>query len=326
MHEIKLRKCPRVHGLRYTPDGRQLIAVGGAETHFVDTAVWLDPTGGMIRRLDFLAQCCDFTPDCTRFAIAFGPWDASDVPNMVRWCDVSPDGPGPWVLLDGPWVTAQARWGRFDSGIGPTGVSFSHDGGTLLVGYFSRPRANDWVSHLAECRFGRKGPLDVSEATVPPEVSLSVFACGPGGTLAASGGLDYDAAIWVRRPGQPFVAWFEPPGTKTRRLLFAPDRPVLAVANGRQVFLLAPDQAEPLATLTGYPKQVNDLAFAPDGKHLLTAGHDGAVRVWDAATGAAGPVFAWDIGPLTAVAVAPDGLTAATAGSKARVVVWDLDF
>jgi WD40 repeat protein len=65
--------------------------------------------------------------------------------------------------------------------------------------------------------------------------------------------------------------------------------------------------------------------LTPDGKRLLTASHDGMIRVWDANTGEAGPAFDWDIGAVTAVAFSPDGLTCAAAGLNGKVIIWDVD-
>ena len=74
-----------------------------------------------------------------------------------------------------------------------------------------------------------------------------------------------------------------------------------------------------------HPQQVNAVAVTPDGSRLLTASHDGAIRTWDANTGASGPAYEWGIGPVTALAFSPDGLTCAAAGLSGNVVVWDVD-
>src|SRR5262249_1181836 len=108
-------------------------------------------------------------------------------------------------------------------------------------------------------------------------------------------------------------------------LQFSPDGRLLAAANARNVFLLELGQLKPVAVLKGHSKQVNDVAFTIDGRRLLTAGHDGVIRTWDVATKAAGLIYDWNIGPLTALTGASDGLTAAAAGSKGRVVIWDLE-
>src|SRR5262249_47588293 len=72
----------------------------------------------------------------------------------------------------------------------------------------------------------------------------------------------------------------------------------------------------------GHRLQVVGLAFAPDGRSLLSGSTDGTVRRW-AAGGR--PLGAWggEHKEVLAVAFAPDGHSAATAG-YGRTVVWDM--
>ena len=146
-----------------------------------------------------------------------------------------------------------------------------------------------------------------------------------GTRLAVAGGMDADPVThcYALATGEALHT-FVPPGTVTRGVRFLPDGR-LAVANGRTVYVLPADGGEPLFTLAGHPKQVNAVALTPDGRRLLSASHDGAIRTWDAGTGEPGPAFDWGIGPVTAVAFAPDGLTCAAAGLNGKVVVWDVD-
>jgi WD40 repeat protein len=162
--------------------------------------------------------------------------------------------------------------------------------------------------------------------TVPVSGYTHVLAFNNGGTrIAVTGGVDGDTAAEVFDPaaGKP-VYRFEPPGTVTRVVLFLPDDR-LVVANGRNVYLLPAGTPEPPLTLAGHPKQVNAVALTPDAARLLTASHDGSIRVWRLDTGATVSGFDWRIGPVTAVAFAPDGLTCAAAGLNGKVVVWDVD-
>ena len=41
MRAYKLKKCKRVQGLHFTPDGARLLAVGGDEVRMVDTTLLL---------------------------------------------------------------------------------------------------------------------------------------------------------------------------------------------------------------------------------------------------------------------------------------------
>jgi WD40 repeat protein len=57
---------------------------------------------------------------------------------------------------------------------------------------------------------------------------------------------------------------------------------VLAISSRLQPDIKLCDvaQQQELATLKGHTVRVNDLAFAPDGKTLVSAGEDGTLRVW----------------------------------------------
>lgn len=74
---------------------------------------------------------------------------------------------------------------------------------------------------------------------------------------------------------------------------------------------------------------VRGVAFAPDGQVILTAGWDGAVRLWEETTGEVRHVLEGPHSRITALALAPDGNTLATAGPDkvgkfGSVVLWDL--
>jgi WD40 repeat protein len=67
------------------------------------------------------------------------------------------------------------------------------------------------------------------------------------------------------------------------------------------------------------------LAFAPDGRALLSGGADRAVRLWDLAAGRERAAWSWEVGRVLALAVSSDGMTAAAGGEKSALVVWDMD-
>ena len=71
------------------------------------------------------------------------------------------------------------------------------------------------------------------------------------------------------------------------------------------------------------PTWVAAIAFSPDGSRLLSGSGDGAVRVWDAATGDELKSAAGHRRGVTAVAYSPDGALFASASSDRTIRVWD---
>lgn len=75
--------------------------------------------------------------------------------------------------------------------------------------------------------------------------------------------------------------------------------------------------------LWGHQKSVRTVAFSPDGKLLASGSEDGALYLWDLATGApAGPPMTAH-GGVRGVAFSPDGTLLASAG-EGGVTLWDV--
>ena len=79
-----------------------------------------------------------------------------------------------------------------------------------------------------------------------------------------------------------------------------------------------------LQRLDDHDGAVNAVAFVPGGKLALAAGDDGAVAVWDLATGKLAHRFTGHTAKIVGLAVSPDGRWAASASWDHTARLWDL--
>ena len=75
--------------------------------------------------------------------------------------------------------------------------------------------------------------------------------------------------------------------------------------------------------LIGHTGPVSAVAFAPDGKRVLTGSYDNTARLWDAATGAAVATLEGHSGYVLAVAFSPDGKRVLTGSDDNTARLWD---
>jgi WD40 repeat protein len=139
------------------------------------------------------------------------------------------------------------------------------------------------------------------------------------GTTALTGPELQPAAVTGR--DQPLLV--TQPGARVRAIAISPDGNLLAYAAGSALVLADPRTEILLRVDTSHTSMINSVVFSPDGAALASGGSDGAVRVWDTATGDCRHTLTGHTDGVGSVAFSPDGATVASGSSDGTVRVWD---
>lgn len=78
-----------------------------------------------------------------------------------------------------------------------------------------------------------------------------------------------------------------------------------------------------VAKLVGHARSILDVAFSPDGRHVVTAADDATARVWETATGRELHVLRGHDAAVEKVLLTPDGRRIITASNDGTARIWD---
>jgi WD40 repeat protein/DNA-binding SARP family transcriptional activator len=104
----------------------------------------------------------------------------------------------------------------------------------------------------------------------------------------------------------------------------SPDGTTVAVRDGNDVVLRDAETLTEQARMTGHTDLVQTMEFSHDGTRLATGSEDGALVVWDLATGAQIEQLRGHTESVRALAFGPDDHTLYSAAADQMLLVWDL--
>ena len=79
-----------------------------------------------------------------------------------------------------------------------------------------------------------------------------------------------------------------------------------------------------MRTLGGFSDRVSSVTFSPDGRTVAAGAHDGAVKLWEVATGNEIRTLEGHADLVASVAFSPDGQRLVTASWSSTVRIWNV--
>ncbi|MDE0297625.1 MAG: T9SS type A sorting domain-containing protein [Candidatus Poribacteria bacterium] len=113
-------------------------------------------------------------------------------------------------------------------------------------------------------------------------------------------------------------------GSISGDIMFSPEGTVLAVPCSAGVWLHDVETGAEINLLIGHTKQVNSIAFSPDGTKIAGVCWDRSIRLWDVRTGKSIHTLEGHTGGVDIMVFSPDGTNFASLGWDDTIRLWDV--
>jgi WD40 repeat protein len=152
---------------------------------------------------------------------------------------------------------------------------------------------------------------------------INALALDPFGRFIVTGGSDGTVRVWDLASARTLHVLTAPQGATA--LALSPCTRYLLVGCGDfsvRVFDILSGQS--MGTMIGHTRWISAVAFTPDGKRAVSAGHGGSLRVWSLRSGRCCALMEGHSGRINSMDVSEDGRLAATGGEDGIACVWNL--
>ncbi|MEU8265496.1 WD40 repeat domain-containing protein [Micromonospora sp. NPDC048999] len=135
-----------------------------------------------------------------------------------------------------------------------------------------------------------------------------------------------DQRVRIRDPKSGETLFFLPDHhSGVSNLDFSPAGALVATSSGNVAYLWRTDNGQLISKLAGHAEVINELAFSPDGKLLVTGSDDKTACCWDTSTGTCVATLTGHTEAVRSVLVSPDGRAVLTTSSSPDLpLLWDL--
>lgn len=155
------------------------------------------------------------------------------------------------------------------------------------------------------------------------EINALLFT--PDASQLISGAADNTIRVWDLATSRCVQVIKEEHG-HCKTLALHPDRALIAAAGWAGLIRLyridAENRLQPLQTIQAHATRIFQLAFSPDGRHLVSCSEGGNVRLWDVHTGQQLLTLQGHTQPVQSVAFHPNGMLLASGSDDETIRLW----
>lgn len=147
---------------------------------------------------------------------------------------------------------------------------------------------------------------------------VRALAFSSDGARLATGCDDQRARVFDLTSGLELQQFVQ--GGAVTSVLFHSDQQTLIIGCADKTVSLTPVQVT--RVIAAHTGPIHDVTLTPNGSHVLTAGEDGQVKLWNAASGGLERTFAGHQGPVFTAAVTPNTLAVVSGGADKHLRVF----